>query len=50
MRGSKRRVKRIVVVAGVGLTLADSVLPGQAFASGKGGGPPAGTGVGHRIG
>ena len=47
MRGSKRRVKRIVAVAGIGLTLAASALPAQAFAKG---GPPAGSGVGHRIG
>ncbi len=42
-----RRTKRILAVAGVGLTLAAFALPAQVLASG---GKPAGGGVGHKVG
>lgn len=42
-----RRTKRILAVAGVGLTLAAFALPAQALAAG---GRPAGAGTGHKVG
>jgi hypothetical protein len=43
---AKRRIKQILVLAGVALTVAGSALPAQASASHR----PAGAGTGHRIG
>jgi hypothetical protein len=46
LESAKRRLKRILIVAGAALTLGASAVPVEASAHGR----PAGAGVGHRIG